>query len=220
MADLSLRLPDLESDGPVVGDDLTTFLQRSVSNAYATSRSLSKAESKPDPGSRYPPTELANRLQLVSQLIKSGATARVYYTSQDGYDTHASQMSAHANLLNTFSDALKAFIDDLRRSGLGEQVLLMAFSEFGRRVPENASAGTDHGTAGPVFLAGPAVQSGLIGSSLSLTNLDKGDLKVTTGFRHIYSALIEHWLGLDRPRFLRPFEPLPQLAHLKRVRSF
>jgi uncharacterized protein (DUF1501 family) len=108
---------------------------------------------------------------LISTLIKSGGQARIYYTLQTGYDTHASQQYDHAELLRTLAEAVKAFVDDLTASGLDDRVLLLAFSEFGRRAQENASEGTDHGAAAPVILAGPKLATGLIGPAPNLSDL-------------------------------------------------
>ena len=107
------------------------------------------------PVARYPGGELAGRLQLVARLLKAGVGTRVFYTAQAGYDTHAAQLPTHANLLFELAGALRAFFEDLTAARLADRVVLLAFSEFGRRVAENGSQGTDHGTAGPVFLAGP-----------------------------------------------------------------
>ena len=103
---------------------------------------------------RYPETELAKRLELVARSIKAGSTARVYYVIQSGYDSHAVQLPTQAQLLREFAGAVRAFLDDLAAAKLADRVVVMAFSEFGRRPEENGSLGTDHGTAGPVFLAG------------------------------------------------------------------
>ena len=145
---------------------------------------------------RYPETALAGRLRMVARLLKAGFGARVYYTTQPGYDTHAVQQAPHAALLAELSTALKAFLDDLAAAGLAERVAVLAFSEFGRRVAENGSMGTDHGTAGPVFLAGPGVRPGLAGTMPSLTDLADGDLKWTVDFRRIYASALEDWLGV------------------------
>ena len=121
-------------------------------------------------------------------------------------------MPRHAQLLSEFSGALKAFMDDVAASGMGDRVLLMAFSEFGRRVRENGSNGTDHGTAGPVFLAGSRVAPGLIGTTPPLDNLVDGDLKVTTDFRQVYATLLDDWLGLStREALAGEYEQLPLL---------
>ena len=135
---------------------------------------------------------------------------RVYYTKQPGYDTHSLQYNNHYQLLLEFGGALEAFLDDLREAQLADRVLVMVFSEFGRRVQENASQGTDHGTAGPMFLAGPAVHAGLHGSAPRLDDLDDGDLKMTVDFRQVYSSVLEQWLSVDAQAALGgQFEPLP-----------
>ena len=107
---------------------------------------------------RFPATALGKKLSIVSRLIRSGAQSRVYYTVQAGYDTHANQLGSHGNLLAEFSSSVKALIDDLKQAKLDRQVVVLGFSEFGRRVEENQSRGTDHGTAGPVFVAGTPVK--------------------------------------------------------------
>jgi uncharacterized protein (DUF1501 family) len=129
-------------------------------------------------------------------MLKSDLGARVYYTTQSGYDTHATQVFVHANLLSEFAGAVAAFFEDLRAARLAERVTLLAFSEFGRTIEENGSAGTDHGTAGAVFVAGPSVRGGLIGSMPSLTDLEDGEPKMTTDFRRIYGAVLDDWLGV------------------------
>ena len=129
---------------------------------------------------------------------------------QGGYDTHAVQLPTHANLLRELSGGLLAFLDDLQAAGLAERVGVLAFSEFGRRVEENGSLGTDHGTAGPVFLAGPAVNAGLIGTMPNLAELENGDPKMTTDFRQVYATVLSDWLGVPSAEVLgSTFEPLP-----------
>src|SRR5262249_14977763 len=157
----------------------------------------------------YPPTALARRLQLVAGLLKAGLGARVFYTLQPGYDTHAAQLPTHERLLAELGGALRAFLDDLAAAKLAERGLGLAFSEVGRRVAENGS-GTDHGTAGPVFLAGPGVKPGLVGATPSLTDLEDGDLKVGLDFRRVYAAVLQDWLALPvGPALGGNFEPLP-----------
>jgi uncharacterized protein (DUF1501 family) len=158
----------------------------------------------------YPNTTLAAKLKTVSQLLKADLPARVFYTVQAGYDTHAGQSNTHFVLLNELSGAIKAFLDDLASVKLAERVTVLCFSEFGRRVAENSSAGTDHGTAGLVFLAGPKVRAGLHGSVPSLTDLVDGDPKISTDFRRVYAAVLEEWLGLPSGSSLgTKFEPMP-----------
>jgi uncharacterized protein (DUF1501 family) len=178
---------------------LRQFVTRQVLRAHAAAGRIERkldwlSESA---GPSYPDSALAARLRIVSQLLASGSKARVYYTVQSGYDTHAAQTYTHGQLLAEFSQALKAFLDDVARSGLGERVIVMAFSEFGRRVAENGSLGTDHGAAGPVFLAGKAVRPGLLGQEPRLNDLDEsGDLKSSLDFRQVYATLLESWLGV------------------------
>ncbi len=138
---------------------------------------------------------LGNDLRQVAAMIRAGLPARVYYVTLDGFDTHANQRAAHASLLDQLSSAVKAFCDDLAHDGLLDQVMLMCFSEFGRRVKENGSQGTDHGVAGPMFIAGGSCRGGVIGEHPSLTDLTEGDLKHTIDYRSVYRTLLEDWLG-------------------------
>ena len=157
----------------------------------------------------YPDTALAQKLALIAQLLKGGFAARVYYTAQSGYDTHAGQGPMHASLLAELSGALLAFLDDLHRAKLADRVAVLCFSEFGRRVAENGSAGTDHGTAAPVFLAGPGVNSGLLGATPSLSDLEDGDIKMAIDFRRVYASVLEEWLKVpSRAALGGEFEPL------------
>lgn len=191
-------------------NDVAAFVQRSTLDAYATAERLMEIAGAQGDSTTYPSTELARRLKLAANLIKSDLGARVFYTVQPGYDTHYLQLPKHAELLGEFSDALKAFLDDLSDSGLGQRVAVLAFSEFGRRVQENASHGTDHGTAGPVLVAGLGVQGGLVGTAPSLLDLEDGDLKVSIDFRRVYATVLEQWLGLSALESLGGnFEQLP-----------
>ena len=164
------------------------------------------------PPSCYPDSELGRHLELIARSIKAGSATRVYYTIQPGYDTHAVQLPAQSQLLGDFSRAIRAFLDDLAAAKLADRVVLLAFSEFGRRPAENGSLGTDHGTAGPVFLAGPKVRAGLVGQTPRLGELVDGDLKWSIDFRRVYATLLDHWLGLPAEIVLgRRFEDLPLL---------
>jgi uncharacterized protein (DUF1501 family) len=176
-------------------DELTAFIRRSTLDAYATADQMATI-TRVAPGRRYPATRLAGALEQISRLIKSGIGARFYYTIQSGYDTHASQLLTHANLLGELSGALGAFLDDLTTARLAERVAVLCFSEFGRRPAENASQGTDHGTAGPVILAGAGLGPGLVGEAPSVMDLEDGDLKWSIDFRRVYATVLEDWLGL------------------------
>jgi uncharacterized protein (DUF1501 family) len=185
-------------------DDLTAFVERSMLDAYATADRLAEVAKAKDTGTRYPPTGLGSRLEMVARLLKVGFGTRIYYTLQSGYDTHSAQLQQHGQLLFELAGALKAFLDDLAAAKLADRVAVLMFSEFGRTVSENASAGTDHGTSGPVFLAGPAVKAGLVGTTPSLLDLDPkhGDLKVGIDFRQVYAAVLEDWLRLPSKQAL------------------
>jgi uncharacterized protein (DUF1501 family) len=190
------------------GQDISSFVHRSLLDAYATGDQLTKA-ARSTAGGTYPDTGLANRLQLTAGLLKAGYGARVYYTIQSGYDTHAAQQNTHANLLRELGGALKAFLDDLATARLADRVLVMTFSEFGRQLQENASAGTDHGAAGPVFIGGSQVRPGLLGQPPNLADLDGGAPKMTVDFRSVYAAILEKWLGVSaRTSLAGTFEPL------------
>jgi uncharacterized protein (DUF1501 family) len=127
-------------------------------------------------------------------MIAGGLPTRVYYASQGGFDTHAGQFNTHERLMGELNEAVSAFVADLKQQGNFERVLLMTFSEFGRRVQENANGGTDHGAAAPMFVLGGAVKAGLFGKHPSLTDLDRGDLKYNTDFRSVYGTVLDRWL--------------------------
>ena len=119
----------------------------------------------------------------------------MYYVQLGGFDTHYSQLGDHAALLSVLGDAVSAFFGDLRRSHEAGRVLLLVFSEFGRRLTENANLGTDHGTAAPIFLAGPSVRRGLHGPYPNLTDLEDGDPRHAIDFRRIYATILDRWLN-------------------------
>jgi uncharacterized protein (DUF1501 family) len=192
------------SDDPLLG-----FMRRSTLAAYDSSKRLEQLAKPKSGGASYPDFALAKRLELVARIIKAGFGTRIYYTSQDGYDTHANQLGSHAALLTELSDSLGAFHDDLKSAGLADRVAILTFSEFGRRVAENASAGTDHGAAAPVFVVGPVKQAGLIGAHPRFDDLDDGDLKHHTDFRAVYATLLQSWLGMPAEPILGPgFAPM------------
>jgi uncharacterized protein (DUF1501 family) len=165
---------------------------------------------------KYPNFGLARRLELIAKIIKAGFGTRIYYTSLDGFDTHANQLATHAGLLTELSDSLAAFHSDLLAAGQADRVAVLSFSEFGRRVAENASAGTDHGAAAPVFVVGPVAKAGLVGEHPTLDKLDDGDLIQHTDFRCVYAALLENWLAMpSRAVIGSGFEPLPMFKSVK-----
>jgi uncharacterized protein (DUF1501 family) len=189
--------------GPAERDDsLLGFVQRSTLDAVVTADRLQQA-AKSRPEVLAPPeNELAKRLTLVARLIESDFGARVYYAIQTGYDTHVYQRDTHERLLRELSEALRHFLDELKRAKLDDRVIVMTFSEFGRRADENASEGTDHGAAAPLFLAGAKIKAGLHGASPQLAKLQGGDISSTIDFRQVYQAVLENWLHLPAPAAL------------------
>jgi len=197
-ADLQLAETVSKSTAEQPRLDVAAFVQRTVEQSFDAARQFRESSETGEKADvSYPGTKLGNKLRLISKLLKFGCGARIYYASQPGYDTHAAQLYQHSQLLDELADALKAFLNDLKAAKLDERVVVLAFSEFGRRVEENGSAGTDHGAAAPVFLAGPNVNAGVIGNHPSLTDLDQGDLKMAIDFRQIYAMLLDRWLGVD-----------------------
>ena len=178
-----------------VENDLLKFVQTRATSALDLSRRMQASGSGYKTTVSYPGTPLAQKLKNIAHLIDAGLTTRVYYVSIDGFDTHSDQAAAHASLLDQVGGAIAAFTEDLAGHGQLDRVMTLVFSEFGRRLQENASRGTDHGAAAPVILVGSKVKPGLIGKHPSLNDLDDGDVKFHTDFRSIYAALLEKWLG-------------------------
>jgi len=158
----------------------------------------------------YPATPLGRSLALAAQIVGSRLGTRVLYISHGSFDTHTTQPQTQDRLLGDFANSISAFYADLAAHGNDKRVLTMTFSEFGRRVAENASRGTDHGTAAPLFMVGGNIKGGLYGAHPSLDDLDKGDLKYTTDFRSVYATVLEKWLG--RPSAGIVNGTFPQLA--------
>ena len=189
-----------EIDGVTPGSQ-QAFLMRTALDAQLSSDRIRNAL-RTSPLVRYPATPIARQLQAIGAMIRADMRTRVYYASIGGFDTHAGQANTHAQLMRGVGDALKAFQDDLVAQGNDTRVLTMVFSEFGRRVRQNASGGTDHGTAAPMFLIGPMVRSGLVGTHPSLTDLDQGDLKFMTDFRGVYASVLEDWMRAPSAKVL------------------
>lgn len=170
------------------------FLERTALDAQMSSDKVLAIARKYKSTVTYPQGPLAASLNIIARMIAGGLATRVYYASQGGFDTHAGELNAHPRLMGYFNDAVAAFVADLKQQGNFDRVLLMTFSEFGRRVQENANGGTDHGAAAPMFVLGGAVKAGLFGKYPSLTDLDRGDLKFNTDFRSVYGTVLDRWL--------------------------
>jgi uncharacterized protein (DUF1501 family) len=204
-------MEDLAKPAGSAQDDLASFVQRrqvQTLTAVETLRELLEG-----PGAiRRQGAGLSQKLQLIAGLIARGFGTRIFYVSLDGFDTHAGQGPAHGNLLADLANSVGTFFETLKTSGHAKRVRLMTFSEFGRRVTENGSRGTDHGAASCLFIAGPSVKGGVVGKHPSLADLDDGDLKFQTDFRRIYATQLDSWLGCDSKAVLgQKWEHLKEL---------
>jgi uncharacterized protein (DUF1501 family) len=174
------------------------LLDTTLENAYQSSLQLNQAHSTYRPSVTYPQTSLATGMRLLAELIDSGGAGgsplRVGHVFIGGFDTHTNQEATLTRLLKETSEAIHAFWTDVNTHGHGDDVVIMTWSEFGRRVKENAQIGTDHGSAGPMFVLGNAVKGGFYGEPPNLSNLDNGNLRFTTDFRSVYATLLERWL--------------------------
>lgn len=192
------------AEAGMAGNSTAAFLMRTALDAQVSSAQIRKAVAAA-PLAQYPNSELARELRMIAAMIRSGLKTRVYYATLGGFDTHAGQGGAngrHGNLLQEYAQSLKAFYDDLKAQGNDGRVLTMTFSEFGRRVRQNASGGTDHGAAAPMFLAGPMVRPGVLSNHPSLTDLDDGDVKFGVDFRSVYADVLKSWMKADPVKVL------------------
>jgi uncharacterized protein (DUF1501 family) len=178
------------------------YLQRTALDAQVSTDKIRQVIRGTKNEVAFPKNQLGGSLSLISRLIAGGLPTRVYYASQGGYDTHAGQVNTHKRLLNELATALVAFCDDLGRKGIFDRVIVMTFSEFGRRVNENANGGTDHGTAAPMFVCGGGVKPGLYGKQPTLSRLDAGDLVYNVDFRSVYSTLLSKWMKAPAAQIL------------------
>ncbi len=152
-------------------------------------------------------SEIAAQLELVARCVEVGVPTRVYSVSLGGFDLHADERGAHQFLLGQLDAAIGGFLDRMARTEAGRQVVVVVYSEFGRRVRANSSDGTDHGTAAPVLVAGYRVAGGFYGEQPSLTDLDNGDLKASTDFRDVYGSVLASVLGAEPARYLDGYQP-------------
>jgi uncharacterized protein (DUF1501 family) len=218
LEDLRLAAPESLQSGARAGDDasnpgadLRAFVQRVATDSYRTAQQLTSAKTSGGVVDE-PRSDLDGQLQTIALLIGSGVDARICYTVQSGYDTHASQPALHAPLLSDLAVAIDRFFATLERSGHAERVALLTFSEFGRRAAENAGHGTDHGAASVLFLVGPKVKGGLHGTAARLDELEDGDVRAAVDFRSIYATVLKDWLRLPANERSNGSETLPLFA--------
>ena len=195
-------------------DPKLNYFARQANNAIVSADEIRRVAERYEADANYP-GGLGERLKLIARLISGEFGTRVFYCQIGGFDTHANQMQQHENLLQQVGDSIKAFYDDLGAKGLAGKVTTMVFSEFGRRVGQNDSQGTDHGAAGPMFVVGPKVVGGQFGPppSLAPDQRDNGDLKHTVDFRRVYATLLDGWLNADSKAVLKnAYEHLPLIG--------
>jgi len=172
------------------------LLDTTALNAQDGSSQLLQADATYKPAVTYPTGAFAEGLKILAEAIVQGLGLRVGYVTLGGFDTHANQQATHATLMQTLAEGLSAFYTDLDAHGKADNVVVMTWSEFGRRVEENGSLGTDHGTAAPMFVLGKPINKGIYGEPPSLSNLDSnGNLKYTVDFRSVYATVLDRWLG-------------------------
>lgn len=183
-------------DGAKAGQSpYLSLIAQTARDAYHGGDVLRKQTAEFTNKATYAPNGFAQQLALAAKLIGSSAGSKIVFVSIGSFDTHAGQRVQQDRLLGYLGDGLLSFYQDLAAHNLDSKVLTMTFSEFGRRVAQNASNGTDHGTAMPLFIVGGGVKGGVYGDHPSLTDLDRGDLKFSTDFRAVYATVIEKWLG-------------------------
>jgi len=178
------------------------FLRRATTTALTSADRLKSLSSAYRTTVSYPSTGLANRLKLIAQMLTADLPTRIFFVSLDGFDTHSQQQPGHAALMAELSGAIRAFEQDLVEHKLSDRVCLATFSEFGRRVAENGSLGTDHGAASMLFALTPTGKSGFHGQHPSLTDLTDGDLKFNIDFRSVYATLLDRWLEIPSQNVL------------------
>ena len=172
------------------------FVRKIANSVSEGSDDIQKALAKSTSEITYPKTALGKNLEWIARLIKGNLNSKVYYTSQNGYDTHDNQINIHQRNLTELNDAIYSFYNELKKAQLLQNVTLVVFSEFGRRVKDNGN-GTDHGTAAPMFIIGGNTKGKIIGNNPNLADLDNGDLKYDIDFRSVYASLLQHKMDFD-----------------------
>jgi uncharacterized protein (DUF1501 family) len=191
------------------------LIRRGTLAALAGSDELARVANGYQTPVAYPANNgLANQLKMVAQVIAGDLGTRLFSVQFGGFDTHANEKDQHARLMSQFSEAVVAFWQDLAKLNKQDDVMIMTFSEFGRRAAQNGSGGTDHGTAEPMFVLGSSVRGGVYGSYPSLEDLDNnGDIKYNADFRSVYAGVLRDHLGADAAKILAGnFEPLALMA--------
>ncbi len=192
-------------------EEPVAYLYKTMIDTQSSADYLFEQSKKVESKGAYPPSRFGKDLKRIAELIMADTDTKIYYVSLSGFDTHANQKNVQARLLKQYSEGMQAFVKDLKQHGLLDDTLIMTFSEFGRRVSQNASNGTDHGTANNVFLIGGGLKKpGFYNQVPDLKHLDKGDLIYDIDFRRIYSSILDGWLESDSQDVLgERFQKLP-----------
>jgi len=192
-----------DHDNGNLSEDNLGYLYKTMIETYSSADYIQNTSKTYSVSAEYPNTELGNQLKTVSKFINSGLQTRVYYISLSGFDTHVRQQEQQARQLKIYGDAVAAFVKDLKQTGKLDDTLVMTFSEFGRRVEQNASNGTDHGTANNILIYGGKLKkAGIYNSAPDLSQLDNGDLKYQIDFRDVYATLLDKWLNVSNSMVL------------------
>ncbi|GAA4973112.1 DUF1501 domain-containing protein [Algibacter aquimarinus] len=180
------------------------YLYKSMIAAESSAKYIYETSKTVTSKKEYPKNKFGKQMKTTAQLINSHVQTKVYYTSLGGFDTHVNQKATQKRLLNMYAESVEAFVEDLKANNTFKDTLILTFSEFGRRVKQNASVGTDHGTANNVFIIGENLKSqGLYNNMASLSDLDdNGDLKFEIDFRTIYATVLDKWLEVDDKKVL------------------
>jgi uncharacterized protein (DUF1501 family) len=183
--------------------DNAEYLYKTLAETVSSAEYLYQTSKIFHSAATYPNHQFGKSMKTISELIISGVNTKVYYVSLGSFDTHFNQQKRQGELLHQLAETIKVLMDDLKSNGRANEVLLMTFSEFGRRVAENASLGTDHGTASQIFLIGNNLKGkGVYNEAPNLEDLDDGDLKFTVDFKNIYATLLRKWLQTDSDKIL------------------
>ncbi|HNM25573.1 MAG TPA: DUF1501 domain-containing protein [Saprospiraceae bacterium] len=207
---LAVRQPKNSPSGQVYDDSPVGYLYKTMAETMASADYLFEKSRAKATASNYPNSELGRHLRTIASLILADADTSVYYLSHGSFDTHINQTGQQERLFRELNEALGAFAADLKANGRWEDVLVVTFSEFGRRVSQNASGGTDHGTANQMFFMGGSLkQKGILNPMPDLADLDEGDLKFQVDFRQVYATLLKRWLKADADKILgEAFRPM------------
>ena len=186
-----------------LNEDNLGYLYKTMIETYSSADYIQNTSKTYKVTADYPATQLGNQLKTISKFINSGLQTRVYYVSLSGFDTHVGQVNQQSRQLKVYADAVAAFVKDLKQTGKLDDTLVMSFSEFGRRVEQNASNGTDHGTANNILIYGGKLKkAGIYNPAPNLSTLDNGDLKYEIDFRNVYATLLDKWLDVNNSQVL------------------